>query len=202
MKTFFDKILVPFLKIYYVLKVTLYRSVVGQYAPAEVLYKCLRPEIMLPIYGAKVGKNLRIHRSVILYAINKDFSDLTIGDNVHIGRNAFIDLHGKVTIGDRVTIGMYSRIYSHMKVGDSNLKERYPMLKGDIVIPDDTVIGTGAMILYPFSITSGTLITAGSVVHGHYTKPCVLAGNPARQTLLRSVKTDVPLTKSGMYESD
>ena len=202
MMALFDRIFIPILKIYYIIKVTLFRIVVGKYAPAEVLYRCLRPEIMLPLYGAKIGKNVRIHRSVLLYAIEKDFSNLSIGDNVHIGRNAFIDLHGKVTIGDRVTIGMYSRIYSHMNVGDGNLKERYPASKGDIIIPADTVIGTSAILLYPFSLASGTLITAGSVVHGQYSKPCVLAGNPARQTLLRPNKTDVHLTKSGIYESD
>ncbi len=186
MKEFFSRIVIEFLKLYYMIKVALYRIVIGRYAPAEVLYRSLRPEIVLSLYGAKIGKNVRIHRSIILYAIDKDFSHLTIGDDVHIGRNAFIDLYGKVTIGNRVVVGMYSRIYSHINVGDSRLKGQYPTTKGDIVIPDDTVIGTSAIILYPFSLASGTLIAAGSVVHGHYTKPCVLAGNPARPIPLRS----------------
>jgi serine acetyltransferase len=80
---------------------------------------------------------------------------------------------------------MNSCIYTHMNVGNSDLIGAYPKIKGDVQIPDNTVIGSNAILLYPFSFAPGTFIAAGSVVKGHYTQTCMLIGNPARPTLLR-----------------
>lgn len=188
LKAIGDRLVVWYLTIYYILKISLYRLVIGRFAPADVLYESLRPDIILKLYGAKVGKNVRITRFLVLHSIKKDFSNLTIGDDVHIGRNAFIDLMGKVTIGNRVNIGMYARVYTHFDVGHSRLVDSYPPMQGDIVIPDDTVIGSSAVLIFPFSFPGGTFVAAGSVVRGHYKKPSLLLGNPARPTLLRSIQ--------------
>jgi acetyltransferase-like isoleucine patch superfamily enzyme len=173
-------IVVMIFKIFYMIKITLYRIIIGRFAPADVLKESFRPEIILELYGAKVGNNVRITRFLTLHGMKKDFSNLIIGNDVHIGRNALIDLHGQVTIGDRVTIGMFSRIYTHQDIADSDLNEFYPPSQGDVIIPDDTVIGTSAILVYPFSFPKGTFVGAGSVVRGHYPKQCLLIGNPAR----------------------
>ena len=187
MTKLFNRLFIASLKIFYTIKVSLFRIVVGHYAPADVLSRSLRPDIVLALYGAKIGNNVRILPSIVLAMSRdmRDFSNLIIGDDVYIGRNVFIDLAGEVKIGNRVTIGMFSRIYCHQNVGNSKLNELYPSVKGDIIIPDDTVIGTSVIILYPFSFTKGTFIAAGSVVSGNYNKPYVLAGNPARPVPFR-----------------
>ena len=185
LKKLSEHLIVGYLKIYYLIKINLYRIILGRFAPADVLYSSMRPEIILKMYGAKIGKNVRITRFLVLHSIAKNFSNLTLGDDVHIGRNTFIDLNCKVTIGNRANIGMYSRIYTHFDVGKSRLKDAYPPIKGDVVIPDDTVVGSSAVLIYPFSFPSGTFIGAGSVVRGHYNTPCLLLGNPARPTILR-----------------
>jgi acetyltransferase-like isoleucine patch superfamily enzyme len=190
MTKLFKLMIVQLLKLHYIVKVSLYKVIVGRYAPADVLHNSLRPEIVLSLYGAKIGKNVRIHPLLSL-AIKSDFSDLTIDDDVYIGRNVFIDLAGKVTIGKRVIIGMNSRIYSHMSQAGSFLEEIYKSEKGNAIIPDDTVIGPNATILFPFSFAKKTYIAPGSVVHGHYSKSCMLIGNPARPTLYpRALKED------------
>jgi acetyltransferase-like isoleucine patch superfamily enzyme len=121
-----------------------------------------------------VGQNIHVHAS------GGSFERLTIGDGTHIGKGVLLDLSGRLTIGDRVGIGMFARILSHQNLGDSRLSGEYPPDAGDVTIPNDAVISSGSWLLYPTTIAEGTLISANSVVRGHYPSPCLLIGNPAR----------------------
>jgi acetyltransferase-like isoleucine patch superfamily enzyme len=168
---------------YYKLKVWVYKMIVSDEAASYVLYESIRPDIVLRMFGAKIGKNVRINRGLLLHETNNSFANLSIGDDVHIGKFAFIDLSGKVTIGNRVGIGMFAKILTHQNLGDSHLKEVYPKHKGDIEIPDDVVISAGSIILFPTKLAKKTLVSAGSVVRGAFDSPCVLIGNPARPSL-------------------
>lgn len=182
-KWFADKIIAVYFKIYYRFKVQLYKIIVGREAAAYVLYDSLKPEMVLKMYGAKIGRNVRINRWLILHETDNDFSNLTIGNDVHIGKNVFIDLSGKVKIGNRVGISMFSKIMTHQNLGDSCLNVKYPKVKGDIEIPEDVVISSSVTILFPTKLAEKTLVSAGSVVRGEYGDSCILMGNPARQSL-------------------
>jgi hypothetical protein len=57
-----DRIIFIFLKIYYIIKVKLYNVIIGRHSLSEVLYHSLRPEIVLKLYGAKIGKRNSIYR--------------------------------------------------------------------------------------------------------------------------------------------
>lgn len=170
------------LPLYYRLKVFLYGWIAGPDAASAVVTGCLRPDVVLRLYGARIGKNVRINRGLILHETGNDFSNLTIGDDVHIGRGVLIDLSGRVTIGDRAGIGMFTRLLTHQNLGDSTLSRDYPASRGDVVIGEDVVTGCGAILLYPTRLAPRTLVSAGSVVRGSYDTPCVLVGNPARPT--------------------
>lgn len=169
-------------KIYYRIKISFYKIIVKNEAASYVLYDSILPKLILQMYGAKIGKNVRINRWLILHATNNDFSNLKIGDDVHVGKGVLIDLTGKVTIGNRVGIGMFSKILTHQNLGDSQLNKSYPPVKGDILIPDDVVIASNAIILFPTKLMGKTLVSAGSVVKGEYDGPYVLVGNPARKS--------------------
>jgi acetyltransferase-like isoleucine patch superfamily enzyme len=168
---------------FYRMKVPFYKLIVGNEAAAYVLYESILPKLVLQMFGAKIGKNVRINRWLILHETKNDFSNLTIGDNVHIGKGVLIDLSGKVTIGNRVGMGMFSKILTHQNLGDSQLSKLYPPIKGDIFIPDDVVISSNAIVLFPTKLLEKTLVSAGSVVKGEYDSPCVLVGNPARKSM-------------------
>lgn len=174
------KIIAVSLKYFYRIKVHFYKLIVGREAAAYVLYDSLRPEMVLRMYGAKIGRNVRINRWLILHETNNDFSNLTIGNDVHIGKHVLIDLSAKVTIGNRVGIGMFAKIMTHQNLGDSCLNEKYPKETGDIEIPDDVVISSSAIILFPTKLSEKTLVSAGSVVRGVYEDSFILIGNPAR----------------------
>lgn len=174
-------------KIYYRMKITFYKIIVGKEAASYVLYESILPKLILQMYGAKLGENVRINRWLILHATNNDFSNLIIGNDVHVGKGVLIDLTGKVTIGNRVNIGMFSKILTHQNIGDSQLNKLYPPKKGDIFIPDDVVIASNVILLFPTKLTENTLVSAGSIVKGEYDSPCILVGNPARKS--RSIDT-------------
>lgn len=177
------KILEPVFKIYYRTKIYFYKLIVKNEAASYVLHDSILPNLILRMYGAKIGKNVRINRWLILHATKNDFSNLTIGNDVHIGKGVLIDLTGKVTIGNRVNIGMFSRILTHQNIGDSHLRNLYPPVKGDLHIPDDVVIASNVMVLFPTTLKENTIVSAGSVVKGVYETPCVLVGNPARKSM-------------------
>jgi acetyltransferase-like isoleucine patch superfamily enzyme len=176
------KALEQLFKIYYRIKISFYKIIVKKEAASYVLHDSILPKLVLQMYGAKIGRNVRINRWLILHATNNDFSNLTVGNDVHVGKGVLIDLTGKVTIGNRVNIGMFSRILTHQNIGDSRLRELYPPTQGDIFIPDDVVISSNAIVLFPTKLAENVLVSAGSVVKGEYDSPCVLVGNPARKS--------------------
>lgn len=169
-------------KIYYKIKISFYKLIVKNEAASYVLHDSILPKLILQMNGAKIGENVRINRWLILHATNNDFSNLTIGNDVHVGKGVLIDLTGKVTIGNRVNIGMFSRILTHQNIGDSQLRNLYPPIKGDIFIPDNVVIASNVIVLFPTKLAENTLVSAGSVIKGEYDSPCVLVGNPARMS--------------------
>jgi acetyltransferase-like isoleucine patch superfamily enzyme len=166
--------------VFYRAKIRMLRWVVGPEAIALTLYKSLFPHIVLEIGGATIGRNVRINRWLSIHECGGSFKGLKIGDDVHIGKFVLLDLTQPLTIGDRVTVAMYSKVLSHQNLGDTRLKQVYPAESGPVTIPDDVVLGAGAIMLYPTRLAPGTLVAAGAVVRGDYDKPCVLMGNPTR----------------------
>jgi acetyltransferase-like isoleucine patch superfamily enzyme len=160
--------------------VGLYRRFVGGHAAEHVLQDAIRPDIVLAMFGARLGRNVRVYRGLMLHETNNDFSNLVVGNDVHIGKGVVLDLSGRLEIGDRVGIGMGARIFTHQNLGDSSLRHLHPPVKGDVRIADDVVLSANCLVLYPTRLAAGTLVSAGSVVRGVYTEPCVLIGNPAR----------------------
>ncbi len=170
------------LRLSYKIKALLLRFVVGEEALACVLQDAVRPDLVLTMGGATLGNHVRVGRGLVLHGSKGSFRNLSVGDDVHIGRGVLIDIGHPVIIGNRCGLGMYTKVLSHQNVGGSKLRHRYPSVGGPIVIADDVVIASNSCILYPTSLQPGTLVSAGSVVRGTYDKACVLMGNPARVT--------------------
>ncbi len=175
--------LFAYLRVFYRAKAALLSLFVGDEALACVLHDSLFPALVLQIGGAKLGRNTRINRWLTIHESRGSFRNLTVGDDVHIGKHVLIDLTGRVTIGNRAGIGMFSRVLTHQNLGGSALSEKYPPEAGDIIIPDDVVLAAGSMMLYPTVLQPGTLVSAGSVTRGTYDRAGVLVGNPARMSL-------------------
>ena len=168
------------IRAFYRIKIKLLQKLLGPDAIEVVLYNSLFPDTVLNLGGALIGQNVRINRWLTIHGSGGSFKQLTIGDDVHVGKFVLIDLVGPVTIGNRVGIGMFSKVLSHQELGDTELKKVYPRQSGPVIIPDDVVLSASSIMLYPTRLVSGTLVGAGAVVRGEYDKPCILIGNPAR----------------------
>jgi acetyltransferase-like isoleucine patch superfamily enzyme len=174
---------------WYRLKIFLFRFIVGEAAIEIVLYHSWFPRFVLEIGGATIGQGTRVYRWLSVHESQGSFTNLVIGEHVHVGKFVLLDLTAPLTIGNRVGIGMFSKVLSHQNLGNASLSEVYPRTSGPTTIPDDVVMGASSILLYPTRLAPGTMIAAGAVVRGEYEKPCVLMGNPARVTTLLPQKT-------------
>ena len=165
---------------YYILKSKILSLFVGQESLAYVLYSCLYPEMVLKIGGAKIGKNVRIHRWLILHESKGTFENLEICDDVFIGKSCIIDLSDKVKIGNRCSIGMAVKIITHNNAGDSCLSAKIPNETSPVEIMDDSIINWGAIIIKGTLVKPRTVVFPGSVVSGVLKEDSIYCGNPAR----------------------
>ena len=135
-------------------------------------------------------------------------------NSVSVGRYSYgtINAHTWNGIGEKLSIGSYVSIAenvtfllggNHHTSGfctfpfksksrsiDPNTDARN---KGEIVIGDDTWIGTNAMIMSGVNIGRGCVIAAGSVVTKSFPPFSVIGGNPAKFIKYRLTAEEIPI---------
>lgn len=134
----------------------------------------------------KVGKNFYFDglSSTIINPFN-----IEIGNDVFIGKNAYISIYASLKIGNGVMIGPNVTIIG----GDHNFsvkgKKMFQVKSGGINLPiiieDDVWIGTNVIILKGITIGEGSVIGAGSVVTKDVPSYTIVAGNPAKKIRTR-----------------
>lgn len=134
---------------------------------------------VLKINGATIGGNCDIETGFIFHNC-KDYSNLIIGNNCHIGKNCFFDLRGKVVIEDNVVISMQNTFITHQDMNQSGLKEKYPATYGDIVVKSNSYIGANAIILQGVIVNDFAMVAAGSVVKKNVYAHNMVGGVPAK----------------------
>jgi acetyltransferase-like isoleucine patch superfamily enzyme len=123
------------------------------------------------LYGMKLGRS-NLHRSVFLLSPWR----ISVGDNVNIQMNCFLDGRGDIVIGNNVDLTPGVRILTEQHDIDS---PDYDTVKKPVVIKDHVVIGSWALILPGVEIGEGAVVGAGSVVTRNVPPYVVVAGNPA-----------------------
>ncbi|KAF7538250.1 hypothetical protein G7054_g3082 [Neopestalotiopsis clavispora] len=106
--------------------------------------------------------------------------NISIGDNVFIGRNCTVLDARSVTIGKNVYIGPNVSLFTATLSTDPGQREGSKSLQygKPIIIEDDAWIGGGAIILPGRRIGKGSTVAAGSVVSQDVPNFVVSAGNP------------------------
>ncbi|MDB5717988.1 MAG: serine O-acetyltransferase [Sphingomonas bacterium] len=99
-----------------------------------------------------------------------------------IGRNFFID-HGFTVIGETALIGDNVTIYQNVTLGGTNPTDGVPG-KRHPTICDNVVIGSGAQVLGPITVSERAKIGANAVVTRDVAAGAVMVGIPARPTLV------------------
>lgn len=125
-----------------------------------------------------IGDNVYIGRSVEI----RNWKKLTIGHNVSIHKDCYIDAVGEVFIGDDVSIAHACSLISfEHEWNDPLLPIRSnPLLLSPIYISSDVWIGCGARILAGVSLGSRCVVAAGAVVTKSFSGQQVIAGVPAK----------------------
>ncbi|WP_024335391.1 acyltransferase [Desulfotignum balticum] len=129
--------------------------------------------------GATIGKNCDIETGLIFHNC-KNYSNLIVGNNCHVGKNCFFDLKEKVIIENNVVISMQTTFITHQDMNKSDLKNYFPSTQSKIVIKKNCYIGAKVTILKGTIINDFSMVGAGSVVTKEIPKFSIYAGVPAK----------------------
>jgi acetyltransferase-like isoleucine patch superfamily enzyme len=150
-------------------------------------------------YEGKEGKFQDIHPTAIIGDGSKIYNFVYIGEYVTIGQNAlianFVHIDHDATIGDNCKVMCMVHIPEYTKIGNNTMiypnvclsNEKYPPTgkKIEVVIEDNCVIGTGAIINAGVRIGEGSVIGAGSLVTKDVEPRSVVFGHPAHRQFSR-----------------
>jgi acetyltransferase-like isoleucine patch superfamily enzyme len=131
-------------------------------------------------FGAIVGDECVIHGPLIIHNAAGNYSNLVVHNKVHIGRQVFLDLTGKIEIYEEAVISMNSTLLTHQDVGDRLLQARFPRKVSTLTIGKGAYLGACSTILAGCDIGSETMVGAGAVVVTPLPENVLAVGVPAR----------------------
>ena len=150
----------------------------------KLLRWCAHPRLrarLLAIFGARIGHNVRIYE-VQLFNLEKGFTNLLIGDDVHIGPACRLDLCGPLVVGPRSTLSPGVTILTHADPGRSHgsvICKIYPPHTASVTIGADCWVGANATLLAGAVLGDRVVIGAGSVVRDAIPSESLATGAPA-----------------------
>ncbi len=154
--------------------------------------------VRLNVYGKyfeHCGENVTIYQGVRFRGIHK----LSVGNNVHIGVDNFIQASGKVILGNNVLLGPGVKIWS-VNHKTENLDK--PIIDQgyeykSVTIGDGVWLGANVFIMPGVELPEGCIVSAGSVVGlKKYPPFALLAGNPCRVVGNRKPRKESPQSVS------
>ncbi|HZX57868.1 MAG TPA: WcaF family extracellular polysaccharide biosynthesis acetyltransferase [Mucilaginibacter sp.] len=139
----------------------------------SALFPFYAPKVfLLRTFGAKIGKKVELKPCVnIKYPWN-----LTIGDEVWIGENVWLDSLVMITIGSNVCLSQGATLLT----GSHNYKKNsFDLITGGITLEDGVWIGAGAIVNQGVTAHSHAVLTSGSVATKNMEAYSIYQGNPA-----------------------
>ncbi len=127
---------------------------------------------LLRLFGAKIGKEVEIKPCVnIKYPWR-----LTIGNEVWIGENVWIDCLVPITIGNNVCISQGAVLLT----GSHNYKKSsFDLITKEVILEDGVWIGAFAVINAGVVAASHAVLTSGSIATKNLEAYSIYQGNPA-----------------------
>ncbi|KAI0400222.1 hypothetical protein F4802DRAFT_505106 [Xylaria palmicola] len=151
----------------------LFREILNPREPINI-----SPELLSSITRAgRVGQEV-----VVEAPFTCDYGyNITIGNNVMIGRNCTILDPVEINIGDNCIIGPNVTLLGATTFMDpkKRMGSKSPQIGAYIIIDEDVWIGAGAIIQHGIRIGRGASVSAGAVVVKDVPRYTVVAGNPA-----------------------
>jgi acetyltransferase-like isoleucine patch superfamily enzyme len=135
---------------------------------------------ILKMKGAIIGQKCNIDSGIVFHNC-KNYSNLSVGSNCHIGKNCFFDLREKVIIGNNVVISMNNTFVTHLDMSNSKLRFAYPATKQPIFIKDEVYIGSNCTILMGVTIEEAGFVAANALVSKNVEAYSMVGGIPAKK---------------------
>lgn len=135
--------------------------------------------LILKKNGAKIGINCDIESGLTFHNC-KDYSNLIIGNNCHIGKNCFFDLRDRVIIGNNVVISMQCTFITHIDMSKSYLSQIFPQKQKRIKINNNCYIGAKSTILMNVEVGENSFVASGAVVTKNVKSNIMVGGVPAK----------------------
>ncbi len=136
-------------------------------------------QLILKQNGASIGKNCDIETGLVFHNC-KDYSNLTIGNNCHIGKYCFFDLRDKIVINNNVVISMQCTFITHVDMSKSPLSKTFPAKQEKVIIEDNCYIGANATILMGIKLEEGSFVAAKSLVNININRKTMFGGVPVK----------------------
>lgn len=133
---------------------------------------------------------LHVHRyfllARILSTLTRFFTGIEIHPGATIGHGVFIDHGSGVVIGETAVVGNNVIIYQGVTLGGTGKDKgkRHP------TIEDGVMICSGAKVLGPFTVGSGSKIGAGSIVLAEVPPNATVVGVPGRIVRIAGKRVD------------
>lgn len=135
---------------------------------------------LLRLFGAKVGKRVRINPSAKIYMP----WNLHIDDDVTIGPRAILYSVGKISIGARAMISQHS----HICAGGHDIHSKtLELTRPPITIGEDVWIAADAFVGPGINIRNAAVVSARAVVVSDVDPSVIVGGNPSRPLGVREV---------------
>ncbi len=129
--------------------------------------------LLLRLFGAKVGKDVRIRPSVNIEVP----WNLNLHDGVTVGDYAILYSLGMIEIGSRTIVSQYA----HICAGTHDYTDRrFPLIRDPVVIGADAWIGADAFVGPNVKIGRLSVLGARSSVYKDMDPETVYVGNPAK----------------------
>ena len=137
--------------------------------------------LLLRCFGAKVGAGVVIKPGVsVKYPWN-----IQIGDHVWIGENVWLDSLAPIKIGNHACVSQGA----YLCTGNHDWTDpAFGLMVKPIVLEDGTWVGARAVILPGVTVTSHSVVAAGSVLTQSTQAYTIYAGNPAVAVKRRAIQ--------------
>jgi putative colanic acid biosynthesis acetyltransferase WcaF len=137
---------------------------------------------LLKVFGAKIGKKLVIKNNVTIKFPWK----LSIGDNVWLGENCWIDNLDNVTIGNNVCISQGALLLTG---NHDYTKSSFDYRNAPIVLEEGVWIGAKSVVCPGVTCYTHSILTVDSVATKNLEAYTIYQGNPAVAIRKREIHT-------------
>lgn len=111
----------------------------------------------------------------------KNSANLTIGNHVHIGKGASINVCESVTIGSFTGVGIECMIFTHSSGNGQSILKGYKHIEMPVTIGNNVSLFTRAFIAPGVNISDGVTVAAMAFVSCETNPNCFYAGIPAKE---------------------